>query len=161
MGCRVLSLCLFLIPCLVLASKADEAAIRKQLKVKDAAFAKGDAKLLATTDLPTFHAVAFDGKPIPTSQIKQHIAWRFKNQSQSKREERPLSFKFSKNTAEVRLTIYDEFVTRDEQGKLIRSQRREHGISTWTKMPQGWKQAKMRFTRVEWVDENGKWQSRP
>ncbi len=161
MGYRTLSLLLLLTPCLVFASKADEAAIRKQLKAKGAAFAQGDAKRLAATDLPTFHAITFDGKPISSSQIKEHIAWRFKNQTQSKREERPLSFKFLKDRAEVKLTIFDDYVTKNAQGILTRSVRREHGISTWLKTPQGWKQAKLQFTKVEWVDEKGKWQSRP
>lgn len=161
MGCRSLFLLLFLIPCLALASKADEAAIRKQLKERAAAFVRGDAKRLATTELPTFHAVTFDGKPISSTQIRQHVAWRFKSQTQSKREERPLSFKFSKNLAEVKLTIFDDYVTKDAQGVLTRAVRREHAIATWTKTASGWKQAKLQFTRVEWVDEKGKWQSRP
>lgn len=150
-----------LVPGIVIASKADEAAIRKQLRVKSQAFAKGNAKQLATTDMPDFHAITFDGKLIPTQQINDHIAWRFKNQTKSKREERPHSFKFSKGKAEVKLTIFDDFVSKDEKGLLTRSLRREHGISTWVKTASGWKQSKLQFTKVEWVDAQGKWQSRP
>lgn len=152
---------LVLVPGIVVASKADEAAIRKQLRVKDLAFAKGNTKQLASTDMPDFHAITFDGKLIPTRQINEYVAWRFKNQTRSKREERPLSFKFLKGRAEVRLTIFDDFTSKDQKGLLTRSRRREHGISTWVKTSAGWKQSKLQYTKVEWVDEQGKWQTRP
>lgn len=158
---RTFGLVAVIIPCFAAASKADEAAIRKQLQVKNVAFAKGNAKQLASTDMPDFHAITFDGKLIPTSQINEYVAWRFKNQTRSKREERPLSFKFLKGKAEVRLTIFDDFVSKDQKGLLTRSQRKEHGISTWVKTSGGWKQSKLQYTKVQWVDEQGKWQTRP
>lgn len=152
---------ILLIPGSVVASKADEAAIRKQLRVRAQSFEKGNAKLLATVDQPDFHAITFDGKLIQSQQIKQHIAWRFPNQSNSKREERPLSFKFLKDKAEVKVTVFDDFISKDAKSIQTRSRRREHGISTWVKTAKGWRQAKFQYTKVEWIDAQGKWQARP
>lgn len=156
----VLSL-LVLLPCVVHASKADEAAIRKQLRVRAQSIVKGNAKQLASVDQPDFHAITFDGKLITTAQVKQHLDWRFRSQISPKREERPLSFKFLKDRAEVKITIFDEFSSKDAKGLPIRSVRREHGVSTWVKTAKGWRQAKLQYTKVQWVDEQGKWQTRP
>lgn len=158
---RAFGAILVVIPCFAAASKADEAAIRKQLMVRAQSIVKGSSKQLSSVDQPDFHAITFDRKLITSAQIKQHLDWRFKNQISPKREERALSFKFLKDKAEVKITIFDEFTSKDARGQLIRSQRREHGISTWVKTSGGWKQSKLQYTKVEWVDEQGKWQTRP
>lgn len=143
------------------ANPTDESAIRKQLKARAESFVKGNFKKLATIDQPDFHAFTFDGIAISSQQIRQHLEWKFKNQISPQREEKPLSFKFLKDKAEVKVLITDFFVSKDSAGKLIRSRRREHGVSTWVKTSKGWRQSKLQYTKVEWVDEKGNWQTRP
>jgi hypothetical protein len=142
-----------------LASNADEQAIRKAYKVRDQCYLQKDAKKLATTEMPGYYAVTINGDGIPHAQIVEHLTWRFGSQVSCVRSEKPLSFKFGKDRAEVTVLISDVFVVADKKNVRTRNTRRESGVATWLKTPKGWKLDNLQFTKVEWIDAKGKWQT--
>lgn len=145
---------------LAMASKADEAAIRSLYKARDRAFATKDAKTIAATQHPNFYATDPDGKDITKEQISAYLKFRFAGQVQCKRTEKPISFIFAGDRAQVTLLVKDDFVIQDVAGIRTRDQRREHGVATWVREKKKWRLAHFRFTKVEWVDKSGVWRSR-
>lgn len=146
--------------CVSIAQK-EERALRKLYDLRDRCYMRKDAVKLWSTQQPNMHAITFDGKKVETQKIKDHISWRLKNQVKGERYEKPIKFKIAGSRAEVQVVTYDDFTVADANNVRTRNVRREHCLHTWRKTTKGWKLEQVKFTKVQWVDEKGKWQTRP